>query len=83
MSKNFLYLTRLGIDTHQEPILYMREDCHVCVAESCPRTVAKAATCDEMGSGHHPWEASNERVVGVRAEKAKRTGSSYATVATV
>ena len=33
MSENFLYLTRLGIDTHQEPILYMRENCHVCVAE--------------------------------------------------
>lgn len=33
MSENFLYLTRLGIDTHQEPIVYMREDCHVCVAE--------------------------------------------------
>ncbi|MBU2097776.1 MAG: thymidine phosphorylase family protein [Gammaproteobacteria bacterium] len=33
MSKNFLYLTRLGIDTHQEPVLYMREDCYVCRAE--------------------------------------------------
>jgi len=33
MSENFLYLTRLGIDTHQEPVLYMREDCHVCTAE--------------------------------------------------
>lgn len=30
---NFLYLTRPGIDTHQEPVLYMREDCHVCRAE--------------------------------------------------
>jgi len=33
MNKNFLTLTRLGIDTHQEPIVYMREDCHVCRAE--------------------------------------------------
>lgn len=33
MSKNFLYLTRLGIDTHQEPVLYMREDCYVCRSE--------------------------------------------------
>jgi thymidine phosphorylase len=32
-TKSFLYLTRLGIDTHQEPVLYMREDCHVCRAE--------------------------------------------------
>ncbi len=30
---SFLYLTRLGIDTHQEPVLYMRENCHVCRAE--------------------------------------------------
>lgn len=33
MKKNFLLLTRLGIDTHQEPVVYMREDCHVCRAE--------------------------------------------------
>lgn len=33
MTKNFLYLTRLGIDTHQEPVVYMREDCHVCHSE--------------------------------------------------
>lgn len=30
---NFLYLRRLGIDTHQEPVVYMRQDCHVCRAE--------------------------------------------------
>jgi thymidine phosphorylase len=28
-----LMLTRMGIDTHQEPIVYMRADCHVCRAE--------------------------------------------------
>lgn len=33
ITKNFLYLTRLGIDTHQEPVVYMREDCHVCHSE--------------------------------------------------
>lgn len=33
MTENFLYLTRLGIDTHQEPVLYMREDCFVCRSE--------------------------------------------------
>lgn len=31
--EGFLSLTRLGIDTHQEPVVYMREDCHVCRAE--------------------------------------------------
>ncbi|MCP5335583.1 MAG: thymidine phosphorylase family protein [Oceanospirillaceae bacterium] len=33
MSENFLFLTRPGIDTHQEPVVYMRNDCHVCRAE--------------------------------------------------
>jgi thymidine phosphorylase len=33
MNTNYLRLTRLGIDTHQEPVLYMREDCHVCRSE--------------------------------------------------
>jgi len=31
--KNYLHLTRLGIDTHQEPVVYMRANCHVCRAE--------------------------------------------------
>ncbi len=30
---NTLHLKRLGIDTHQEAIVYMRRDCHVCRAE--------------------------------------------------
>jgi thymidine phosphorylase len=33
MSNNFLYLRRLGIDTYQEPVVYMREDCDICRAE--------------------------------------------------
>ena len=33
MNKNFLHLTRLGIDTHQEPVVYMRDDCHICRSE--------------------------------------------------
>jgi hypothetical protein len=33
MDINFLHLTRMGIDTHQEPVVYMRDDCHVCRAE--------------------------------------------------
>ncbi len=31
--ENFLLLTRAGIDTHQEPVVYMRSDCHVCRSE--------------------------------------------------
>ena len=30
---NFLYLKQIGIDTLQEPVVYMRKDCHVCRAE--------------------------------------------------
>ncbi|HEU4428739.1 MAG TPA: thymidine phosphorylase, partial [Myxococcota bacterium] len=33
MSNHSLQLVRLGIDTHQEPVLYMRDDCHVCRSE--------------------------------------------------
>lgn len=28
-----LIVNNVGIDTHQEPVAYMREDCHVCRAE--------------------------------------------------
>ncbi|MCF6215988.1 MAG: thymidine phosphorylase family protein [Emcibacter sp.] len=28
-----LYLTRLGIDSYKEAVIYMREDCHVCRSE--------------------------------------------------
>ena len=31
--ENFLYLTKAGIDTHQEPVVYMRSDCHVVRSE--------------------------------------------------
>src|SRR5690349_20689099 len=30
---NTLRLKRMGIDTYQEPVLYMRRDCHVCLSE--------------------------------------------------
>ncbi len=30
---NTLSLKRLGIDTHEEPVVYMRADCHVCRSE--------------------------------------------------
>ena len=33
MDNTFLYLRRLGIDTYQEPVVYMREDCDVCRSE--------------------------------------------------
>lgn len=32
-TSNGLRLKRLGIDTHQEAVVYMRRDCHVCRAE--------------------------------------------------
>ncbi|MBI3284635.1 MAG: thymidine phosphorylase family protein [Burkholderiales bacterium] len=30
---NILHMRRLGIDTYQEPVIYMRSDCHVCKSE--------------------------------------------------
>jgi thymidine phosphorylase len=30
---DFLQLRRMGIDTHQEPVVYMRRDCHVATSE--------------------------------------------------
>lgn len=30
---NSLLLKRMGIDTHEEPVVYMRADCHVCRSE--------------------------------------------------
>ena len=33
MADNFLYLTRIGIDTYQHAVVFMRKDCHVCRAE--------------------------------------------------
>ena len=30
---NYLHLKRMHIDTHQEPVVYMRQDCHVCRSE--------------------------------------------------
>jgi thymidine phosphorylase len=33
LADNTLVLKRMGIDTHEEPIIYMRADCHVCRSE--------------------------------------------------
>jgi thymidine phosphorylase len=33
LARNALHLKRMGIDTHEEPIIYMRADCHVCRSE--------------------------------------------------
>lgn len=31
--KHLLTAKKMGIDTHQEPVVYMRDDCHICRAE--------------------------------------------------
>lgn len=43
-SPNRLRLRRLGIDTHQEAVIYMRDDCHVCRAEGFA-AYARVAVC--------------------------------------
>lgn len=32
-SSQSLRIRRLGIDTYQEPVIYMRKDCHICLSE--------------------------------------------------
>ena len=41
--RNPLNARRLGIDTQQEAVVFMREDCHVCRAEGFRRACARAA----------------------------------------
>lgn len=38
---------RLGIDTHQEPVVYMRRDCHICRAEGFESHSRLAVAIDE------------------------------------
>ena len=47
---------RLGIDTHQEAVVYMRADCHVCRAEGLTphaRVLLTANGREVIGSLHH------------------------------
>jgi len=43
-----LRLRRLGIDTHQEPVVYMRQDCHICRSEG----FAAQARIEVTANGH-------------------------------
>ena len=45
--KSSLTVRAIGINTHQEPIVYMHKDCHICVAEgfsASARVLLKIAT---------------------------------------
>lgn len=43
---NTLRLRRLGIDTHQEAVVYMRDDCHVCRSEGFSAQARIQVTAD-------------------------------------
>ncbi|HLT64377.1 MAG TPA: thymidine phosphorylase family protein [Pseudohongiella sp.] len=47
MAENFLYLTRPGIDTHQELVVYMRDDCSVCRSEGFDAQGRVQITCGD------------------------------------
>ncbi len=47
MNNNFLYLRRLGIDTYQEPVVYMRADCDICRAEGFSSQNRVRVSCGE------------------------------------
>ncbi|UTW47541.1 thymidine phosphorylase family protein [Bacterioplanoides sp. SCSIO 12839] len=46
---NFLKLKRLGVDTHQEAVVYMRQDCHVAIAEGFTAQ-SRVEVCTESSS---------------------------------
>lgn len=53
MSGHALTVVDMGIDTHQEPVVYMREDCHVCRAEgfnASSRVIAQTGTGSVIAS---------------------------------
>ena len=50
---DFLKLHRLGIDTHDQPVVYMRHDCHVAISEGF-----NAHTRVEVRTHHHAIEAT-------------------------
>lgn len=46
MDNTFLYLRRLGIDTYQEPVVYMRDDCDICRSEGFSSQNRVRVSCD-------------------------------------
>lgn len=45
--KNILLVKRIGIDTYRKPIIYMREDCHICRSEGFEALSRIAVTIGE------------------------------------
>ena len=45
---NSLMLKRMGIDTHQELVVYMRADCHVCRSEGFSAQSRVRVTTDQV-----------------------------------
>ncbi len=45
---NMLRLTRAGIDTYRQPVVYMRADCHVCLAEGFASHTRVRIDCGEQ-----------------------------------
>ncbi len=49
MGDNFLYLTKIGIDTYQHAVVFMRKDCHVCRAEGV-NAMTRVRVCTNTNS---------------------------------
>jgi len=49
MHDNFLYLTKIGIDTYQHAVVFMRKDCHVCRSEGF-NAMTRVKVCCERKS---------------------------------
>ena len=66
---NFLKARRLGIDTHHEAVVFMRQDCHVCRSEGF-----EAHNCNAVQGRRTTPRTWRSRVVGVCMEKARDGG---------
>jgi thymidine phosphorylase len=49
VADNFLYLTKIGIDTYQQAVVFMRKDCHVCRAEGF-NAMTRVRVCSDKKS---------------------------------
>ncbi|MFH0898831.1 MAG: thymidine phosphorylase family protein [bacterium] len=45
--KNSLFLKKLGIDTYKESVVYMRQDCHICLSEGFRAPLRVRVNCGQ------------------------------------
>jgi thymidine phosphorylase len=71
--KPTIKLKRIGIDTHNEPVIYMRKDCHICLSEGL-----KSQTRVNVGLGNKTIIATLDTVTSNILRDGKAGLSEYA-----